>query len=86
MASNPYESAARQKKAFALASRLHQHAITADEAERMTVDQWRDVARVMKINSPSAETVKFAIEALRSMDRPKSTGEEVRGYFRRCKT
>lgn len=84
MASNPYESAARQKKAFALASRLHQHSITADEAERMTVEQWRDVAKVMKINAPSAETVKLAIEALRMME-PKPV-DRARGAetFRRC--
>lgn len=84
MASNPYESAARQKKAFALATRMHQHAITADEAEKMTLENWRDVAKVMKINAPSAETVKVAIEALRAMDKPKATREEVERWLRRA--
>lgn len=82
---NPYEAAARQKKAFALAARLHQFNITAEEAERMTIEQWRDLAKVTHTNAPSAETVKLAIEALRAMDRPKSTAEEIARTFRRCK-
>lgn len=85
MASNPYESAARQKKAFALATRLHQHAITADEAGRMSLEQWRDLAKVLKINSPSAETVNLAIEALRMMEPKPIDPARVAESFRRCK-
>lgn len=82
---NPYADAARQKKAFALAARLHQHAIAADEAERMTLENWRDLAKVTKTNSPSAETQKLALEALRAMERPKLSKEEVAWAFRRCR-
>lgn len=78
---NPYADAARTKKAYALAARLHQHAITADEAALMTLENWRDLAKVTKTNSPSAETQKLAIEALRAMERPKMPVEEI---FRRC--
>lgn len=85
---NPYESAARQKKAFALAARLHQFNITAEQAECMTVEHWRDLAKATHTNSPSLETQALAIEKLREMEaeRPKPTAEEVRGYFRRCKS
>lgn len=82
---NPHEALARQKKAYALAARLHQHAITADEAERMKMENWRDLAKVTHTNSPSAETVKLAIEALRSMEGTKLSEEEVRQTFRRCR-
>jgi hypothetical protein len=65
---NPYEDAARTRKAFALAARLLKHNITADEAERMSLEQWRQLAKVAKVNSPSADTVAAAIEALRTME------------------
>ncbi len=84
MASNPYAEANRTKKAFALAAQLHQHGITADEAELMTACQWIGLADACKVNSPSAETVKLAIEALRQMERPRLSPDEVAWAFRRC--
>lgn len=86
---NPYEAAARQKKAYALAARLHQLKITAEEAEQMNIEQWRQLAKATHTNSPSLETQALAIEKLREMEaeaeRPKPTVEEVKGYFRRCR-
>jgi hypothetical protein len=82
---NPYESANRTKKAYALAAKLHQHGFTATEVELgMTDELWEQLAAACKVNKPSAETVKLAIEALRQMDRPRLSKEEVARAFRRC--
>ncbi len=85
--SNPYEASARQKKAFALAlaAKLHQHGFTAADVELgMTDALWAELAAACKVNSPSAETVNLAIEALRQMERPRLSKEEVARAFRRC--
>ena len=82
---NPYESSARQKKAFTLAAKLHRHGFTAADAELgMTDKLWAELAAACKVNKPSAETVKLAIEALRQMERPRLSPDEVAWAFRRC--
>lgn len=82
---NPYESAARQKKAFALAAKLHQFGFAAADVELgMTDELWAELAAACKVNKPSAETQKLAIEALRQMERPRLSREEVARAFRRC--
>ena len=73
----------RREKAYALAARLHQFNITAEEAGRMTKENWQQLATVTRTNAPSAETVKLALEALRSMESVPSMS--VAECFRRCK-
>ncbi len=85
MASNPYADAARTKKAYALAAWLHQFGFTAADVELgMTDELWAELAAACKVNKPSSETVKLAIEALRQMERPRLSKEEVAWAFRRC--
>lgn len=80
---NPYEAANRTKKAYALAAHLHKFAITAEEAESMTYEQWVDVAMAAKLKEPGKDgvTIREAIEALRKMERPRPIVEEL---LRRC--
>lgn len=58
---NPYEEAARTRKAHRLAVVLDALDVSADQAETMTGEQWAQAARTAGVNSPSfltqAETV-----------------------------
>jgi hypothetical protein len=44
-----HEESARSREAFALASALQRHGITADEAADFTPDQWVVVAFITKV-------------------------------------
>jgi hypothetical protein len=67
-----YEESARSRKAlalaFALASALQRHGITADEAANFTPDQWVVVAFITKVNPPSTMTIALVIEWLRGSE------------------
>lgn len=67
---NPYEHAARTRKAYALASAIHAERITADQAEG-DLDKivWGVAAQKCGVKMPSAETQKMAIAALREMEK-----------------
>jgi len=47
MATNPYEASARQNKAFALASHLHQYEVKVHEVRSITQEQWKAIADLM---------------------------------------
>lgn len=66
---NPYQTAGRLTKAHRLACHLHRHDITAEEAERITGEQWAQMARIVGVNVPSAETVALTIRQLAEFER-----------------
>lgn len=81
MATNPYEASARQNKAFALASHLHQYHIAADEVHLITPERWKELARVVGVHPPSAETIAEIETMMRTLENPRDPAES----FRRCR-
>ena len=53
---NPYQHAARSRKALALTLALRKHGISEADAQRMDEQQWRMAAEGAKVKLPSVET------------------------------
>ena len=53
---NPYQHAARSRKALKLTLALREHGISEAEAQRMDERQWRMAAESAKVKLPSVET------------------------------
>jgi len=93
MATNPYEASARQNKAFALASHLHQYEVKAHEVRSITQEQWKAIADLMTtlrrcldadapaMHPPSAETIAEIETMMRTLENPRDPAES----FRRCR-
>lgn len=63
---NPYENAARERKAFALADALDAMRHSVDAAERMAPEEREVVARAIGVKPPSEETWTRACQLLES--------------------
>jgi hypothetical protein len=57
----------RTKRVYALADLLNAHNITADEARRMTPEEWAAVAKAAGINPPSLETKLATVASLEAV-------------------
>lgn len=65
---NPYEIAGRRKKAERLAAAAKSLGGDARSVERLTPEEWCNLARVAEVKVPSGETIKVVIEILREME------------------
>jgi len=54
---NGFQIVARYKKAVAFAAHLYSHGIVSGELNRITRQQWNDIARAIDQNWPSTETL-----------------------------
>lgn len=61
---NPYETAARLKKVYALANKLWALGATPEAARTLTDSQWTSLAKVAGVNPPSEETRSLVIAEL----------------------
>lgn len=61
---NPHESAARLRKATAIADILIARGFTMEHVSKMQPHHWHIVAMAARVNPPSEETVKMVIERL----------------------
>lgn len=66
---NAYAIAARLTKAFKLASHLHRHGITAEEAKLLEPIEWQALARAVCVNKPSDETIAETLRMLGDFER-----------------
>jgi hypothetical protein len=64
-ASNPYEEAARVKKARKLADVMAKYSIDASMAERMSDIQWDHLSAAVGVKVPSLDTRAMVISLLR---------------------
>lgn len=66
--SNPYQEAARTKKAIRLAVAIRAADGTAQSAELMNNGQWKMASQAAGVNPPSRETITEVIAQLRAME------------------
>lgn len=72
---NIYEHAARQKKVAALVDLLVRAKITHADALLATEAEWETAAKAVGVNTPSGETRRLVLEALKSLETPLSGGK-----------
>lgn len=64
-APNPYQTAARMKKALGLLEAVHRCGLTVERVERMTDEHWGWLALEANVKLPSAETRAMVIDSLK---------------------
>lgn len=67
---NPYLIAARERKATAIATVLHQHAVSSTTIAAATDEWWDEFASALGIHTPSKETIARVIEIVEKLTHP----------------
>ena len=68
-APNAYELTARVNKAARILAQLDQDDVTSREAERFTLQDWIDYAKLARVHTPSEETRRVILYVLSNRER-----------------